>query len=63
MLMPTETLSLPDRTAVRDFIASTANELAQMARQSGDRHLALALDAAASIAELRDGASTPARRA
>ena len=59
MLMPTESRPLPDPLDVRDFIASTANELAQMARQNGDRQLALVLDTAASIAELRSMVSTP----
>jgi len=51
MLMPNERRPSLDPAAVRDFIASTADELAQLARETGDRRLALLLDTAASFAE------------
>lgn len=43
-----------DPVEARTYISSMAGELATMARQSGDRRLALLLDLAASFAELND---------
>lgn len=63
--MPVQPDSIPSPNVadVREFIASTADELAQLARQSGDRRLALILDAAASIAELPEVYSASSRAA
>lgn len=47
----------PEPIDVRDFISSMSGELAQLARESGDRRLAVLLDTAATFAEIRDGAS------
>lgn len=43
-----------DPAEARTYISSMAGELALMARQSGDRRLALLLDLAASFAELSE---------
>lgn len=47
----------PEPVDVRDFISSMSGELAQLARESGDRRLAVLLDTAATFAEIRDGAA------
>ena len=52
MLMPDPSTLTADNAAARDYIAAMAEELAQMARDGGDRRLALVLDLAATFAEL-----------
>ena len=43
-----------DSAQTCDYISSMAGELAQLARETGDRRLALLLDTAASFAEIQD---------
>lgn len=53
-MLQTEPIPLKGETrAARDYIATMAGELADMARESGDRRLALVLDLAATFAEVR----------
>lgn len=53
MLMTDFSIVTPDRGSARDYIASMAGELAELAREGGDRRLALVLDLAANFADIR----------
>lgn len=54
MVPTSDHIRSPESVDVREFISSMSGELAQLARESGDRRLAVLLDTAASFAEIRD---------
>ena len=54
MQASTDAQSKPDPAPMREYISSMAGELADLARTIGDPRLALALDLAATFAEIRE---------